>query len=413
MASTSGTDAAMPLPLPTPTPRRLGLLVALGALTAFGPMSLDFYLPAFPSVASSLGVAVGDVQLTFSACLLGLGLGQLVYGPLSDRYGRKPPLVAGLVLYVVASLLCALAPSLAALTALRLLQGLGGCAGIVIARAIVRDCYSGRGLARAFSVTSTVSMLAPLLAPTLGATILQWTTWRGIFAVIATFGLACLLVAWRLPETHPDHHRTDHGVLDAAREYVVIGRQRAFAVPASIAALGAATLFAYISSSPAVFIGGYGVSPAGFAGIFALLASVYVAGAQTNLRLVRRVDVHALLRAYLTASSLALVVLVVVTARHAPLAVVLAVLAVTKFCLGWILPNATAETMAPFARRAGSASALMGMAQMVLGALAAALLASLVLAPAVGMSGVMLVTSGLSLALTAVRVRRSADVDAA
>ena len=147
--------------------------MALGALTAFGPMSLDFYLPAFPSVASSLGVDVGDVQLTFSACLLGLGLGQLVYGPLSDRFGRKPPLVAGLVLYVVASVLCALAPSLAALTALRLLQGLGGCAGIVIARAIVRDCYSGRGLARAFSVTTTVSMLAPLLAPTLGAAILQ------------------------------------------------------------------------------------------------------------------------------------------------------------------------------------------------------------------------------------------------
>jgi DHA1 family bicyclomycin/chloramphenicol resistance-like MFS transporter len=189
--------------------------------------------------------------------------------------------------------------------------------------------------------------------------------------------------------------------------------QRIFAVPAAIAALASATLFAYISSSPAVFIDSYGVSPAGFAGIFALLAAVFVLGAQINLRLVHRIDVHRLLRAYLTVSAAALVALVVVTARHAPLAVVLGVLAITKLCLGGILPNASAETMAPFARRAGSASALLGMAQMGLGAVTAALLASIALVPAVGMSAVMLVATGLSLALTAVRRDRPEDTVAA
>ena len=137
---------------------RGSLLLTLAALSAFGPMSLDLYLPAFPSIADALHVTTGDIQLTFSACLIGLGLGQLVYGPLSDRYGRKPPLLAGLALYVVASLLCAIAPTLLALTGLRLLQGLGGCAGLVISRAIVRDCFEGVALARSFSVISSVSI---------------------------------------------------------------------------------------------------------------------------------------------------------------------------------------------------------------------------------------------------------------
>lgn len=377
------------------------LLLTLGALSAFGPMSLDLYLPAFPSIADSLGVATADVQLTFSACLLGLGLGQLVYGPLSDRFGRKPPLVGGLALYIVASLLCALAPSLAVLTGLRLLQGLGGCAGLVIARAIVRDCFDGPSLARSFSVISSVSMLAPLVAPALGAVVLGVSSWQVLFVVIALFGAACLAASLRLPETHPSHRRLEHGVLEAARGYVMLVRQRAFVSPATIAALAAVVLFAYISSSPAVFMGAYGVSSGGFALIFALMAACFIAGMQLNMRLVRRHSVHALLRAYLAVEVPVLALLVVLLWVHAPLWAVLAALGVAKACIGGTFPNASAEAMQPFGRTAGSASALLGTMQMGFGAVTAAVLATVALAPAVAMAGTMLLAALVGLALAA------------
>ncbi|MGD9957450.1 MAG: Bcr/CflA family efflux MFS transporter, partial [Candidatus Nanopelagicales bacterium] len=222
-------------------------MLTLGALSAFGPVSLDLYLPAFPEIAQSFGVSTGDVQLTFAACLLGLGLGQLVYGPLSDRFGRKPPLLAGLVLYVAASLLCAAAPSLVALTSLRFVQGLGGCAGLVIARAIVRDGFDGPELTRSFSVIASVSMVAPLLAPSAGALVLRTTSWRVLFVVIAAFGAACLVAALRLPETHPHNRRTEQGLLSSLAGYGRLLANRSFVLPASIAALGSGTLLAYIS----------------------------------------------------------------------------------------------------------------------------------------------------------------------
>lgn len=386
-----------------PVRLQAGLLATLGALSAFAPISLDLYLPAFPSIGASLGVTAGDVQLTFSACLAGLGLGQLVYGPLSDRYGRKPPLLAGLVLFVVASVLCALAPSLATLTALRLLQGLGGCAGIVIARAVVRDCFSGPVLARAFSVVAMVSMLAPMLAPPLGALLLRWASWRFLFVVLAAFGFACLLTSVRLAETHPHHHRTDHGARQAVREYVAIGTQRQFVVPAAIGALGAATLFAYIGAAPAVFMAEHGVSAQAFALLFAGFSVCSVAGSQLNLRLAYRHDARTLLRAYLLVQVPSLVLLVLLTVAGAPLGAVVADLVVVHVCIGAIFPSSMAETMRPYARRAGSAAALMGTAQMVSGAVAAAVLAGLSFSPDVEMAGLMLLTAALGLALAALR----------
>ena len=301
-------------------PMRLrgSLLLTLAALSAFGPMSLDLYLPAFPSIADALHVTTGDIQLTFSACLIGLGLGQLVYGPLSDRYGRKPPLLAGLALYVVASLLCAIAPTLLALTGLRLLQGLGGCAGLVISRAIVRDCFEGVALARSFSVISSVSMLAPLVAPALGALVLHVASWRVMFVVIAAFGLACLGASFALPETHPSHRRTEHGVLQSLRFYGGLLRQRRFLVPASVTALGSATLLAYISSSSVVFMGEYGISPASFALVFALMAGSFIAGLRINMRLLGTHDPHTLMRVYLAIEVPALALLVALFALHAP-----------------------------------------------------------------------------------------------
>lgn len=390
-----------------PLQLRGALLLTLAAVSAFGPMSLDLYLPAFPSIAGSLGVSTGDVQLTFAACLLGLGAGQLVYGPLSDRYGRRPPLIAGLVLYVVAALLCAVAPNLTALTAARLLMGLGGCAGLVIARAIVRDCFSGVALARSFSVITSVSMLAPLVAPALGALVLRLGSWRVMFGVIAAFGLACLLASLALPETHPSHDRTEHGVVDSVRGYLRLLVTRAFVLPAGIAALASATLLAYISSSSVVFMGSYDVPPAGFALVFALLACCFIAGLRLNMRLVQRHPVHVLLRVYLLGETVALVVVVAFLAAHAPLVAVLAVLGVVKACLGGTLPNATAEAMQPFARNAGSASALLGTLQFGLAGVVTSTLAWLAFPPALEMGGTMLALAVVAAVLAMLPLGRS------
>lgn len=391
---------------------RGGLLITLAALSAFGPISLDLYLPAFPSIADSLGVSTGDVQLTFAACLLGLGLGQLVYGPLSDRYGRKPPLIGGLVLYVVASLLCAAAPSLWALTGLRFVQGLGGCAGLVIARAIVRDGFDGPELTRSFSVIASVSMIAPLLAPSAGAAVLQVASWRVLFVVIALFGAACLVAALRLPETHPRHRRTDHGVIASIAGYGSLLRQRRFVLPASIAALGSGTLLAYISSSSVVLMTTYGVGPAGFALIFAFLALWFIIGIRVNLVLLHRRSVHQLLRLYVAVEIAALVVLLVLLEMQSPLWAVLAALAVVKACLGGIFPNATAESMQPFKRSAGSASALLGTMQFATGGIVAGILAAVALAPGIEMAGSMLVLAVVSAVLVALPLRAHADEEA-
>ncbi len=396
------------LPAELDSPRgRARLLATTAALVAVGPISLDLYLPAFPSMAESLGVSVGDVQLTLSAYLLGLALGQLVYGPLSDRYGRKPPLIVGLVLYTVASVLCVLAPTLPLLVGLRVLQALGGCAPIVISRAVVRDCFDGPGLARAFSVNTSVAMAAPVLAPTIGALILRAGSWHATFVACAVFGVACLVLALVLPETHPVHRRTDHGVVDAVRQYGQLLGQRAFVVPAAIAAFASATLFGYISSSSAVYMGVYDVGATGFGLLFALGAVVFVSGSLLNMRLVRHHLVHRLLRTYLVVQTVAAALLLASAVAHVPLAALLVPLLVTKACLGGTLPNASAETVAPFPTRAGSAAALMGTAQMGLGALVSSVLAWSSATPSVEMAASMTITSvaALALALRPARVR--------
>jgi DHA1 family bicyclomycin/chloramphenicol resistance-like MFS transporter len=204
----------MVAPVGTQAPRssQVRLVFIIGALSAFGPLSLDMYLPALPSLSQELGGTATQAQLTLTACLLGLAAGQVLAGPLSDALGRRRPLLAGLLGYTGASLLCALAPSVPILIGLRLLQGLAGAAGIVIARAVVRDLYSGTEAARFFSLTMAVNGLAPILAPILGGQLLRVTSWRGVFFVLAAIGLALVLVAaLGLRETLPPPHRRSGG----------------------------------------------------------------------------------------------------------------------------------------------------------------------------------------------------------
>lgn len=382
------------------------LLLTLAALSAFGPVSLDLYLPAFPSMAADLGVPVAELQITFSACLIGLGLGQLFYGPLSDRYGRRRPLLAGLTLFTLASIACALAPSLPFLTSMRLLQGLGGCAGLAISRAIVRDLVHGRDLARSFSLIGSVSMLAPLVGPAIGATVLSFTSWRVAFGLLAAFGAACWAASWALPETHPPQARTAGGVLDAMRTYAWLLRQRRFIMPATIMAASAATLLAYVSSSSVVFMDGYGLTAPAFAVLFAVMALFFISGIRLNLRLLLRHSVEHLLRGYLSVQLLALLVTCLVVFLHGSLALVLVSLVAVKVCLGGTFPNAMAQTMHPFPEMAGSASALVGALQFVGSGVVAAILTVLQGTPVVEMVAMMTALTAVSAAMAWLMVRQ-------
>src|SRR6266702_68425 len=259
-------------PVPTHdsrSPRRAWLVFILGALTAFGPLSIDMYLPALPSLSRDFGTGASPVQLTLSACLLGLALGQAIAGPISDSLGRRRPLYAGLAAYAAASALCVVAPSVTVLTGLRLVQGLGGAAGIVIARAIVRDLHSGVAAARFFSLLMLVTGLAPILAPILGGLLLRFTSWRGVFIVLAVIGTLLLLsAATSLGETLPPERRQSGGIRITLATFYRLLTNRSFIGYALPCGLAFAAMFAYISGSPFVLQTSYGISPQLFSIIF-------------------------------------------------------------------------------------------------------------------------------------------------
>jgi DHA1 family bicyclomycin/chloramphenicol resistance-like MFS transporter len=229
-------------------PNRTRLVVIIGALSAFGPLSIDMYLPALPSLPQELGGTASQVQLTLTACLLGLAAGQVIAGPLSDRMGRRRPLLAGLLLYALASLMCAVAPSLPALIAFRLLQGLAGAAGVVIARAVVRDLFSGSDVARFLALTMLVNGLAPILAPIIGGQLLTFTTWRGVFILLTVIGVGLfLLAALGLGESLPEEQRRTGGIMETLRTFRSLLTDRSFVGYALSSGLAFAAMFAYIS----------------------------------------------------------------------------------------------------------------------------------------------------------------------
>jgi MFS transporter, DHA1 family, multidrug resistance protein len=383
------------------------LTALLAALTAFGPMSLDLYLPAFPDMARDFGTTTGDVQLTFSAALLGLGVGQVLWGPLSDRYGRRRPLMVGVLVFSVASIGIALAPSLPVVVALRVVQALGGSAGIVIARAVLRDLYSGRALARALSTVMLVFMLAPALAPLLGWLVLHRGGWEAMFVLLAGFGALCFAGALAMDETLPAERRSRHGVSGAMRTFATILRSSDFRLPATVAALGSIGLFAYISFSPRVVMDWYGVPEWGFALVFAGLAVGIAGGALLNSRLLaHRTSLWVLQRSLVVQAAGAAGTLVAAL-TGAPFEVFLPLVAVTVATVIPVNSNAVALAMDPFPHAAASAAALLGGLQQVLAGLVAAGLAASGLHPGVAMGVGMLASSGLGLVLVTLgRARR-------
>jgi DHA1 family bicyclomycin/chloramphenicol resistance-like MFS transporter len=378
------TSSLLPVPRDVSTPpagRALAVLVLLlGGLTALGPFTIDAYLPAFPDIAGDLKSTAGSVQLTLTAALAGLALGQLLVGPLSDRWGRRRPLLIGSAAYTAASLACSVAPSVGVLTGLRFVQGLSGAAGVVIARAVVRDLFDGVAAVRLFSRLMLVSGLAPVLAPVLGSLALQVATWRQVFVGLAVLG-ALLLTAVTLlyRETLAEEARTSGGLLVTARILRLLTRDRVFLGYALASGLGFAAMFAYIAGSPFVVQDVYGAGPGTFAVMFATNALGLMAAGQINARLVRHVEPKRILLVALCVQALAGGVLLLVTLVDPPgggglgLAGVLPPLFVVVASLGFVFPNSTALGLARHPRTAGSASALLGTLQFLIGAVAAPL----------------------------------------
>jgi len=383
------------------------LTLILGALSAFTPLAVDMYLPALPALERDLATDSGRVQQTLSLFFLGLAVGQLFYGPISDRFGRRAPLIVGNLLYILASVACALAPDIDSLVAARFMQAFGSCAGLVISRAMVRDLFEPREGARVMSLLMLVMGVAPILAPLLGGYVMVWFGWQAIFWFLAAFAMLVMVAArlW-LPETRgprPEVRLTPAAVLGV---YARLLRTRRYMGYTLASSLGMGGLFAYIAASPFVFIGQFGLSPQAYGWVFGINAVGIIGMSQVNRALLRRFTLDE--------------VLVVAVGLMAGAGLLLLLCAVTGFggmiglwlplffyiaSLGAVLPNAAASAMAGEAERAGSAAALMGTLQFMLGAVTSGIVSLLHGDAALSMAAIVAVCGVTGLLVRFVLVR--------
>ncbi|QVM92040.1 multidrug effflux MFS transporter [Pseudomonas entomophila] len=352
----------------------LRTLLILGALSAFGPLAIDFYLPAFPAMAHAFGTDEKHVQTTLAAYFLGLSLGQLAYGPIADRFGRRIPLLFGVGLFTFASLVCAYAPNLDSLILARFVQALGGCAGMVLSRAIVSDKCDAVASAKVFSQLMLVMGLAPILAPMLGGVLVNLAGWQSIFLALSLFSAVCLLaVALGLPESLPASVPRQP-LSGALRQYLRLLGDRVFIGHALTGGIAIAGMFAYIAGSPFVFIKLYGVPAEHYGWLFGTNAAGFILMAQVNARLLsKRGPAFLLARAVWLYLAAAMALLAVAAWHPDALWPLLVPLFICIASLGCIAPNASACAMSGQGARAGSASALMGCLQFSVAAGAAAL----------------------------------------
>lgn len=394
MSSVAPLDAAPP---------RGRLALVLGGLAMLGPLSIDLYLPSFPDLADALAVDVADVQLTLATYLVGLAAGQVVYGPLSDRLGRRGPILFGLALYAVASLLCALAPSLPALAAARFVQALGGCAGMVVTRAVVRDWYDEQQSAQLYASLMLVMGVAPIVAPLLGGWIHELAGWRANFVVLAAVA-AAMFVAIRaaLPESLAPAARVARPPLAIARDFVGLLGQGVFVRRSLVGGLVQGVLFAYISGSPFLLIEHFGLSTRTYGLVFGVNAAMLIGASQISRVIVPRLGVRGALRAAVLTSTGAFLALWLALAGDAGLGAVLPLLALGVGMLGISMPTATASAMAPFRTRAGLASALYGTLQTAGGALATFVLSAMADGTTLPFATVLLACAGGAALLLAV-----------
>jgi DHA1 family bicyclomycin/chloramphenicol resistance-like MFS transporter len=397
------------MPIKSASPS-LGTILLLGALTAYAALTLDLYLPAMPTIGDEFDASSAVVQKTMSAFLIGMALGQLIYGPLSDRLGRRPLLLFGSGLYVLASLGCAFAPSIEWLIAARLVQALGACAGVVIARAVVRDRFEQQDSARIFSMLVLVLGVAPLLAPTAGGWLVLWMGWRSIFAVLAVFGLTLGFAVWRaLPESRSSATAIlAHGE-GIMRSYITLLRQRRFLGFLLVGSFNAAALFAYVSSSADLLMVQMGFSVEAFGYLFATMAVAIIGASQVNRKLLQTHDLHIILVcANLFGLLAALVLLAIAKTGFGGAPMVLAGLFIVLGSYGLVTANAMAAALAVDPHRAGTASALMGAGAFGAGALASLWISYLHDGTAVPIAGVIAITMLASTAALFGIARRTA-----
>lgn len=347
-------------------------LILMGALAAIGPLAIDMYLPSFQSIARDLQVSHGMVERTLASYLLGLALAQLAYGPLSDRYGRKLPLLGGVLLFTIASVACALTGDIHHLIAWRVVQAFGGAAGMVVPRAVIRDYLDTRESAQALSMLMLIMGVMPIIAPLLGGQAVTLGTWRTVFYIMATagLGLTVAVTLWMRESLKPEK-RSPLAVESIARNFWLLLRHRRFMGYALANGLGSAGMFAYISGSPQAFITIYGVDPRYFGLLFGLNAASMILAAQISARLLNRhAPIRLLARAQITLVLMTMAALVLTLGDWINLPLLMLCLMGFMASQGFVMPNATALALAEQSPRLGVASALMGSLQMFCGALA-------------------------------------------
>ncbi len=409
------TDVAPPTNTLQPQPRiapwaRLGLpqIVLLGAMTAVGPFTIDLYLPAFPDIASDLAATEAAVQLSLTATFVGIAIGNLIIGPVSDRLGRRRPLLVGFAGYALASAVVALATTIPVLLGARFVQGFFAAAGMVISRAVLRDHVSGPELARTMAGLMLVMGVVPIAAPSLGSLLVGATGWRGLFVLLSALGVVMLaLLAFRLPESLPPTSRRTVSAIRLARTYGTLLTDRSFLTPTLVSAFAFAALFAWISDGSFLLQGTYGLSGLGYGLVFALASVFVIGGSQLGARVLlpllgelATLRLTSVLGLTATAALLAMSIVAPV-----PLTLLVALIMAACFAVGVLLPvGSTIALSGQPPARAGQASGLLGVMQFASGAVAAPLAGLLGAGGAIGMATVMV--AGMALSVTMAMLTR-------
>lgn len=362
------------IPLPT-----VWLVLLLGSLTAFGPLSMDMYLPGLPVVAEDLNASTSLVQLSLTACLIGLGAGQLVFGPLSDIFGRRKPLVITLMVYAIASILCAFSPNIWVFVLLRFVQGMTGAAGIVIARACARDLYSGSELTKFMAMLSIVNGAAPILAPIAGGVVLSFASWQFVFFLLGGIGLLMFLsTASFLPDTLPVEARAEGGMLAVVKTFGGLLKDKWFMGIALTQGLIMSSMFAYIAGSPFILQNIYGVNAQQFSLFFALNGIGIIIAAQVTGRLAGRIHEVKFLRTGVLISFAGSILLLLTVWNEWSLAVIATALFLVVASVGMVSTSSFSLAMQSQGKSAGSAAAFLGLMPFIGGAIAS---------PLVGLAG--------------------------
>ncbi len=397
-------------------PGTFALTALLAGLSAIGPLTTDMYLPSLPDIVRLLGGTTAQGQLTISSYLIGFAFGQIVYGPLSDRHGRKPVLLGAIALYCFASIVCALSVSLPMLTAARALQALGGCGAVVLARAVVRDVHSGARAGRELALIGSVMALGPVLAPIVGGVLQVAFGWRSVFVTLTGAGLGAAAVVWLLlPETLEKRAAEPVSLATMIGSYRIVARDPAYLAYLGLATTCYAGLFAWISAASFVLQGLYGLAPFHFGLIFALGSIGYMTGSAISARVVVRLGIDRNIGIGSVIIALGALTMVAAVALALPSAFSLVVpMMIYLAGMGFVLPSSMAGAMTPFPERAGAASALLGFVQQSVASLCGAVVGALLgqsawpLAAAVAIMG--LATLALWLLTRGVRARAAAKI---